>query len=116
MNKAISHLIDREAAASLIEPLTDLVIRAGAAILAVNRAAMKVDGKTDGSPGPLERKTPSGFKAKTSSAVVAAGTTVTEKPFCRRRRANLRSSDASHIARTPLGVNAERSAATPRSL
>ena len=50
MNKAISHLIDREAAASLIEPLTDLVIRAGAAILAVNRAAMKVDGKTDGSP------------------------------------------------------------------
>ena len=38
------------AAAALIEPLTDLVIRAGAAILAVNRAAMKVDGKTDGSP------------------------------------------------------------------
>ena len=36
--------------AALIEPLTDLVIRAGAAILAVNRAAMKVDGKTDGSP------------------------------------------------------------------
>ena len=50
MNKAIPHLIDREAAAALIEPLTDLVIRAGAAILAVNRAAMKVDGKTDGSP------------------------------------------------------------------
>jgi 3'(2'), 5'-bisphosphate nucleotidase len=50
MNKAIPPLIDREAAASLIEPLTDLVIRAGAAILAVNRAAMKVDGKTDGSP------------------------------------------------------------------
>src|SRR5437762_4892407 len=50
MNKAIPHLIDREAAASLIEPLTDLVIRAGAAILAVNRAAMKVDGKLDGSP------------------------------------------------------------------
>ena len=43
-------VIDREAAAALIEPLTDLVIRAGAAILAVNRAAMKVDGKTDGSP------------------------------------------------------------------
>ena len=32
------------------EPLTDLVIRAGAAILAVNRARMKVDGKVDGSP------------------------------------------------------------------
>ena len=34
----------------LIEPLTELVIRAGAAILAVNRSAMKVDGKPDGSP------------------------------------------------------------------
>jgi 3'(2'), 5'-bisphosphate nucleotidase len=50
MNKAIPSLIDREAAAALIGPLTDLVIRAGSAILAVNRAAMKVDGKTDGSP------------------------------------------------------------------
>jgi 3'(2'), 5'-bisphosphate nucleotidase len=50
MNKAIPSLIDREAAASLIEPLTDLVVRAGRAILAVNRAAMKIDGKTDGSP------------------------------------------------------------------
>jgi 3'(2'), 5'-bisphosphate nucleotidase len=50
MNKAIPPMIDRDAAASLIEPLTDLVIRAGAAILAVNRSAMKVDGKTDGSP------------------------------------------------------------------
>jgi len=38
------------AAAALIEPLTELVIRAGLAILAVNRAVMKVDGKTDGSP------------------------------------------------------------------
>ncbi len=43
-------MIDRDAAATLIEPLTDLVIRAGAAILAVNRSAMKVDGKSDGSP------------------------------------------------------------------
>jgi 3'(2'), 5'-bisphosphate nucleotidase len=33
-----------------MEPLTDLVVRAGAAILAVNRDAMKVDGKQDGSP------------------------------------------------------------------
>ena len=39
-----------EAAAALIGPLTELVIRAGAAILAVNRCAMKVDGKSDGSP------------------------------------------------------------------
>src|SRR5882724_13518087 len=50
MNKAIPTVIDRDAAASLIAPLTDLVIRAGHAIQAVNRSAMKVDGKTDGSP------------------------------------------------------------------
>src|ERR1700724_3108244 len=42
--------IDRAAATALIEPLTDLVIRAGAAILAVNRGAMKINGKVDGSP------------------------------------------------------------------
>jgi 3'(2'), 5'-bisphosphate nucleotidase len=42
--------IDCETAAALMEPLTDLVIRAGAAILSVNRSAMKIDGKTDGSP------------------------------------------------------------------
>ena len=50
MNEATPPYIDHMAASALIEPLTDLVIRAGAAILAVNRAAMKVDGKTDGSP------------------------------------------------------------------
>ena len=50
MNEAPPPAIDREAAAALIEPLTDLVVRAGAAILAVNRSAMKVDGKKDGSP------------------------------------------------------------------
>src|SRR5665213_859973 len=43
-------VIDRETAAALMAPLTDLVIRAGAAILAVNRLAMQVDGKQDGSP------------------------------------------------------------------
>jgi 3'(2'), 5'-bisphosphate nucleotidase len=42
--------IDRERAAALMEPLTDLVVEAGAAILAVNRHAMEVDGKADGSP------------------------------------------------------------------
>ena len=31
-------------------PLTELVLRAGAAILAVDRAGMRVDGKADGSP------------------------------------------------------------------
>jgi 3'(2'), 5'-bisphosphate nucleotidase len=43
-------VIDRDAAAELMQPLTDLVIQAGEAILAVNRAAMKIDGKMDGSP------------------------------------------------------------------
>jgi 3'(2'), 5'-bisphosphate nucleotidase len=43
-------MIGRDAAAALMEPLTDLVMKAGAAILAVNRHAMKIDGKTDGSP------------------------------------------------------------------
>jgi 3'(2'), 5'-bisphosphate nucleotidase len=43
-------VIEGEAAAALMEPLTDLVIRAGAAILAVNRAAMRIEGKLDGSP------------------------------------------------------------------
>jgi 3'(2'), 5'-bisphosphate nucleotidase len=42
--------IDRARATALMEPLTDLVVRAGAAILAVNRNTMKIDGKTDGSP------------------------------------------------------------------
>jgi 3'(2'), 5'-bisphosphate nucleotidase len=43
-------VIDRDAAAALLEFLTDLVVRAGAAILAVDRSAMKIDGKVDGSP------------------------------------------------------------------
>jgi len=34
--------IDCDAAAALMGPLTDLVIRAGAAILAINRGAMKI--------------------------------------------------------------------------
>jgi 3'(2'), 5'-bisphosphate nucleotidase len=42
--------IDRDAAADLMEPLTDLVIRAGCAILAVNRGTLKIEGKADGSP------------------------------------------------------------------
>ena len=37
-------------AAALIEPLTELVARAGAAILAVNRSTMTRSGKADGSP------------------------------------------------------------------
>jgi 3'(2'), 5'-bisphosphate nucleotidase len=43
-------VIDDAAASGLMEPLTALVVKAGEAILAVNRAAMRVDGKQDGSP------------------------------------------------------------------
>lgn len=43
-------IIDAEAASGLMEPLTALVVQAGEAILAVNRAAMRIDGKQDGSP------------------------------------------------------------------
>jgi 3'(2'), 5'-bisphosphate nucleotidase len=52
MNEASSPspVIERDAAAALMEPLTELVVRAGAAILAINRAAMRIDGKLDGSP------------------------------------------------------------------
>jgi 3'(2'), 5'-bisphosphate nucleotidase len=50
MNEACSQPIEGEAAARLIEPLTELVIRAGEAILAINRATMRIDGKQDGSP------------------------------------------------------------------
>ena len=52
MNEACSpgSPIDRDTAAALLEPLTGLVVRAGAAILAVNRASMKINDKLDGSP------------------------------------------------------------------
>lgn len=52
MNKARSpaSVIDRDVAAAMWDPLTDLVVRAGAAILAVNRLAMQIDGKSDGTP------------------------------------------------------------------
>jgi 3'(2'), 5'-bisphosphate nucleotidase len=52
MNEARSSefMIGRDAAAALMEPLTDLVIEAGNAILAVDRHAMQIAGKTDGSP------------------------------------------------------------------
>jgi 3'(2'), 5'-bisphosphate nucleotidase len=52
MNEARSFgpAIGSDAAAALMAPLTELVVRAGEAILAVNRSAMRVDGKADGSP------------------------------------------------------------------
>ncbi|MBH5401798.1 3'(2'),5'-bisphosphate nucleotidase CysQ [Bradyrhizobium sp. CNPSo 4010] len=43
-------IIDAQAASGWMEPLTALVVKAGEAILAVNRAAMRIDGKQDGSP------------------------------------------------------------------
>ncbi|MBH5372917.1 3'(2'),5'-bisphosphate nucleotidase CysQ family protein [Bradyrhizobium glycinis] len=46
----VKRIIDGAAASGLMEPLTALVVRAGEAILAVNRAAMRIDGKQDGSP------------------------------------------------------------------
>jgi 3'(2'), 5'-bisphosphate nucleotidase len=42
--------IDRDTAAALMGPLTELVAQAGAAILAVNRGTMTSGGKADGSP------------------------------------------------------------------
>jgi 3'(2'), 5'-bisphosphate nucleotidase len=52
MNEArsIGPAVGSDAAAALIAPLTELVVRAGNAILAVNRTAMRIDGKSDGSP------------------------------------------------------------------
>ena len=50
MNEACSQPLGGEAAARLIEPLTELVIRACVAIAAVNRSALRVEGKQDGSP------------------------------------------------------------------
>src|SRR3984957_14690294 len=52
MNEARSFgpVIARDAAAALMDPLTELVIQAGIAILAINRGAMRIDGKLDGSP------------------------------------------------------------------
>ncbi|MCP3372786.1 3'(2'),5'-bisphosphate nucleotidase CysQ [Bradyrhizobium cajani] len=46
----VKRIIDGAAASGLMEPLTALVVQAGEAILRVNRAAMRVDGKQDGSP------------------------------------------------------------------
>lgn len=43
-------VIDTQSAAELIEPLTAVIVKAGAAILAVKRDRMSVDGKPDGSP------------------------------------------------------------------
>ncbi|ULK95790.1 3'(2'),5'-bisphosphate nucleotidase CysQ [Bradyrhizobium sp. I71] len=46
----VMRIIDGAAASGLMEPLTALVVKAGQAILAVDRAAMRIEGKQDGSP------------------------------------------------------------------
>ena len=43
-----------------------------------------------GSPGPLDRNTPSGLRSRMSSALVVAGTTVTLQPDAARQRRMLR--------------------------
>lgn len=43
-------LLDLDGASALLAPLTQLAVQAGAAILAVNRTVMTVEGKSDGSP------------------------------------------------------------------
>jgi 3'(2'), 5'-bisphosphate nucleotidase len=50
MTETSGPAIDCAAAAALMEPLTDLVAQASAAIVAVTRSTMHVEGKTDGSP------------------------------------------------------------------
>jgi len=51
------------------------------------RTASATDGTLDGSPGPLEKNTPSGPFARASSTGVSQGTTVTSQPAAERRRA-----------------------------
>jgi 3'(2'), 5'-bisphosphate nucleotidase len=52
MNEAGSQAraVDRDQATALMGPLTDLVVKAGQAILAVNRRDVKIKDKLDGSP------------------------------------------------------------------
>ena len=50
MTEILTPVIEGHAAAALLEPLTSLVARAGAAILAVDRSGMGVENKSDGSP------------------------------------------------------------------
>ena len=50
MTKTSGPAIDVDAAAALMEPLTDIVVAAGAAIIAVSRSTMQIEGKSDGSP------------------------------------------------------------------
>lgn len=46
----MKRIVDSAGASALMAPLTTLVVKAGEAILGINRAAMRVEGKQDGSP------------------------------------------------------------------
>ncbi|MBR0758653.1 3'(2'),5'-bisphosphate nucleotidase CysQ [Bradyrhizobium jicamae] len=87
MNEARLPAVDCDAAAALIEPLTELVIRAGEAILAVNRVAMKVEGKSDGSP--------------VTEADLAADTIIVEGLARLAPRVSLLSEERVHLANPP---------------
>jgi len=50
MSNGKAPAVDCDTAAALLAPLTDLVAKAGAAILKIDRRAMQIDGKADGSP------------------------------------------------------------------
>ena len=54
--------------------------KSGIFLAMISRVALMAYVQGAGSPGPLERKTPSGFMASTSSTGVCAGTTVTRMP------------------------------------
>ncbi len=68
-----------------------------------------------GSPGPLDRNTPSGLSARMSSAVAVAGTTFTAQPASASRRKMLRftpKSSATTLKRVALSARQNRSRAS----
>ncbi|WP_407150925.1 3'(2'),5'-bisphosphate nucleotidase CysQ [Bradyrhizobium sp. ORS 86] len=87
MNEAKSPAIGRDAAATLLESLTELVIQAGEAILSVNRSTMKVAGKGDGSP--------------VTEADLAADQIIVEGLGRLAPRVSLLSEERAHLAKPP---------------
>jgi 3'(2'), 5'-bisphosphate nucleotidase len=83
--------IDCDTAMALIEPLTELVARAGAAILTVNRGSMAVDGKADGSP--------------VTEADMAADRVIAEGLARLKPEIQTLSEERSHLARLPAAAS-----------
>lgn len=77
--------IQTDAAANLLEPLTELVARAGAAILAIDRSGMDVTGKGDGSPVTAADLAADGVIAE-GLARLAAGVFTLSEETCTRER------------------------------